>query len=876
MTDPEIKFGHINDRLNQPLPTDDTTTDVAPHPDYIPAAISVDNPEDPHPDADMDAVNRILGSDPSQAPHAAAPRHSSYRGPTKNFNPQAFAPNQQRSGASPAHTGAVASGPISIGDMLREAGKNALPDAGQVLGGVADSIVHLPRTVQTLGQLGAGAVSQASGYLPFIHQDPAQKKKNEALIKAFEQNYADHYGSVDRAMRSFATSPVSTAMDASMLVPGLDLVAAGADSVKAATVARGLRAASKTLDAANPVTVAGNVAKGIVRAVPGRTVSSALSSVPKRAYSMADDAMKTPEGAAGYRDFMSGAADDRTVQQHAVQAVNDYANAKKAAHATAMSDLAANAGPVGFDGLKADLAEMRKNVPGGLKAESVNKDLDAIQSHLDGGSYSPDVQGLDRLRGDLYDAYPGNDDHIGQVRDLIKNKIEEAAPGYKAQLASYAPDQKLIAEMRQELGAGRRSAADTLSTLTRNIGRGRTTFLDDAVSKNPYLGGMLAASHFKPIMNPSHGNLIGAVLGGHAGLLGSVAGAFGQKIAGSPRLHGALNNALAAAPGRISPLAKAAASTEKIAADANAALPPENVEGPAPPDVPAGAPLANADLFVKNWWMPHEGEWNPNDANGTPSAWGINGGANPDLDVSKLRGDPQAAADIIKKRVWGNSGADNMPLPLALVHADTYGNSGPEVAKAMLEESKGDPNKYLQLKRNLYDRLLKRDPNKYGKYAHAWVTRADDMQAVFDAMGLGNVATAHARGGVAAGVGDDAISEQGGDAAVGYGRENKNPDQGQHYSEGAGNKPQNWPSPHDEGQNGDYRKENVHNGLPLGGGNIRGSTKMSTAERQEYHVRKLMARAKAAKKEADSGTEPLLNAPDDAIVKALHVAQEAI
>jgi hypothetical protein len=47
-------------------------------------------------------------------------------------------------------------------------------------------------------------------------------------------------------------------------------------------------------------------------------------------------------------------------------------------------------------------------------------------------------------------------------------------------------------------------------------------------------------------------------------------------------------------------------------------------------------------------------------------------------------------------------------------------------------------------------------------------------------------------------------------------------------------------------------------------------------DKHEYFVRKLMARAKSAKKETDAKTEPLLKAPDEAIARALHVAQEAI
>lgn len=56
-----------------------------------------------------------------------------------------------------------------------------------------------------------------------------------------------------------------------------------------------------------------------------------------------------------------------------------------------------------------------------------------------------------------------------------------------------------------------------------------------------------------------------------------------------------------------------------------------------------------------------------------------------------------------------------------------------------------------------------------------------------------------------------------------------------------------------------------------GGGKVE-----SADERLERLVGRLMTQAKAAKKQSNAATEPLLNAPDEAIVKALAVAQRAI
>tara|TARA_R110000868_G_scaffold140583_1_gene356343 strand:+ start:10015 stop:11691 length:1677 start_codon:yes stop_codon:yes gene_type:complete len=60
------------------------------------------------------------------------------------------------------------------------------------------------------------------------------------------------------------------------------------------------------------------------------------------------------------------------------------------------------------------------------------------------------------------------------------------------------------------------------------------------------------------------------------------------------------------------------------------------------------------------------------------------------------------------------------------------------------------------------------------------------------------------------------------------------------------------------------------------GGRIQRASGGRTGQNHEQLVNRLMTMAKQAKKATDESTEPLLNAPDEAIVKALDVAQQAI
>lgn len=125
-----------------------------------------------------------------------------------------------------------------------------------------------------------------------------------------------------------------------------------------------------------------------------------------------------------------------------------------------------------------------------------------------------------------------------------------------------------------------------------------------------------------------------------------------------------------------------------------------------------------------------EGGYNPKDpVTGMPVKYGIDQRANPDIDVSKLT--KEDARRIYRDRYWSASGAANLPEKLALVHFDAAVNQGPEKAKQLLEASGGDPDKYVQLRKEEYQRLAEQDPKKYGSSLKGWINRLDALQGSF-------------------------------------------------------------------------------------------------------------------------------------------------
>lgn len=154
----------------------------------------------------------------------------------------------------------------------------------------------------------------------------------------------------------------------------------------------------------------------------------------------------------------------------------------------------------------------------------------------------------------------------------------------------------------------------------------------------------------------------------------------------------------------------------------------------ATPRPQAGAPIGGFDAAV-NRTLQFEGGLNPRDTNGTPSNFGINQKANPNVDVRSLT--PEGAKGIYKSQYWDAIGGDNLPPALAHVAFDTAVIAGPGKAKELIAQSGGDPTRLLDLREQFQNSLLQRDPEKYGPYAKAWSNRIAGLRADVSGGGQG-------------------------------------------------------------------------------------------------------------------------------------------
>ena len=121
-----------------------------------------------------------------------------------------------------------------------------------------------------------------------------------------------------------------------------------------------------------------------------------------------------------------------------------------------------------------------------------------------------------------------------------------------------------------------------------------------------------------------------------------------------------------------------------------------------------------------------EGGLNPSDTNGTPTNYGINQAAHPDIDVSQLT--PDQAKSIYKSDYWDAIGADKMPPALGRVAFDTAVVAGPAKAQDLIAQSGGDPMKLLSLREQYQQGLIASNPEKYGPYAKVWTARNNGLR----------------------------------------------------------------------------------------------------------------------------------------------------
>lgn len=142
------------------------------------------------------------------------------------------------------------------------------------------------------------------------------------------------------------------------------------------------------------------------------------------------------------------------------------------------------------------------------------------------------------------------------------------------------------------------------------------------------------------------------------------------------------------------------------------------------------------DAIYDGFIAPQEGGYTSSDGNGAPANFGINQKANPDVNVASLT--PGAAREVYKQRYWDASGAANLPPALQAVHFDTAVNMGVGAAQGLLQQSGGDPQRYLQLREQKYRAIAQANPERAGALP-TWLRRNQALGQFIGGGGSGAV-----------------------------------------------------------------------------------------------------------------------------------------
>ena len=178
----------------------------------------------------------------------------------------------------------------------------------------------------------------------------------------------------------------------------------------------------------------------------------------------------------------------------------------------------------------------------------------------------------------------------------------------------------------------------------------------------------------------------------------------------------------AGAPAAVKDAAKGSAILGRVLARALIFYARQSANNGPPPSSNIGDGFEN---FYANFLAAHEGGYTENDGNGSPANFGINQGANPDIDVLGLT--QAEAKQILHDRYWVASGAHRLPAALAAIHGDTAINMGVGAANDLLAQSGGDARKYLDLRGARYRSIAAPDSDK-AKYLPVWLGRNEDLR----------------------------------------------------------------------------------------------------------------------------------------------------
>ena len=342
--------------------------------------------------------------------------------------------------------------------------------------------LHPLETAETLKKLGIGAGSKAAGLIG-VRQSAKEKANNEAVINSIGKYYADRYGSMKGFKKALSTDAGGVLAD----IAGLATLGTGTLVRAPGMIGKAARVANKTSKTLDPTNLAGWAAVRFPTATYSKISEfkgPALSGVGGINVTEARKAglNKVPE----YNQARTGKMSGDDIVDIADQALEKLKKARDAKYKTNKKFLAASTAKLSYNDIEnkiADLKKANRSKRGVIiddAAEQTLKELKAdVQlwkrtGHINAGDFDDLKQRISKSQaGKLKANDPSWNQTVatsvlGSIRDTIKKQV----PEYSAFMADYADASDLINEMRTSLALGNKASYSSGISKLRNAFKG--------------------------------------------------------------------------------------------------------------------------------------------------------------------------------------------------------------------------------------------------------------------------------------------------------------------------------------------------------------------------------------------------------------------
>lgn len=449
-------------------------------------------------------------------------------------------------------------------EALGEAMRNAPGSFLNLAKSMGTALVNPGETLQGVAALGKGAVSKAKGALGF-ETDKADEQVLNSVLDQYRQTY---FTSEQDFLRALAKDPATILADLSTFVTG-GATAAAKTAGQASRLGTAATKVAQAAQFADPIQAAVKTARAVGRGTAGvtRAAQSVATGVPRESLRIATQIASegTPDQKRIFRAMQQSSGDHSQVVGMAEEALDSAKEARRRQYQASMANRPTVDVSLTDPGRR--LNDYRTDPNQGIyrtmsTGRSVVLDpdaarvLDEIESLIEpfamepAGSAARSVVAADQLKqaiGRIQRANIHNPNAYRVATDMykqVRNSIARADPDYMRVMGEYEKMSDFLTDVRQTFGVGRKISDETiLRRLTKADTGPARQLLQELHQYNPNLTAAIAGaatSEWAP-----HGlraNLLATlpILSGTmtANPLVAVGHALGQFAVASPRLAG--------------------------------------------------------------------------------------------------------------------------------------------------------------------------------------------------------------------------------------------------------------------------------------------------------------------------------------------------